>query len=49
VAKAAQAGGFLINSVQPNSIRLAPPLVLTDSDAHEFVAALPAFLDSSES
>ncbi|MEV6611727.1 acetylornithine transaminase [Kutzneria sp. NPDC051319] len=49
VAKAAQAGGFLINSVQPDSIRLAPPLVLTDADAHEFVAALPAFLDSSES
>jgi acetylornithine aminotransferase len=49
VAKAAQANGFLVNNVQPDSIRLAPPLVLSDHDAHEFVAALPAFLDSSES
>ncbi|MFC0548399.1 acetylornithine transaminase [Kutzneria chonburiensis] len=49
VAKAAQAGGYLINSVQPDSIRLAPPLVLAEADAHDFVAALPEFLDSSES
>jgi acetylornithine aminotransferase len=49
VAKAAQAGGYLVNNVQPDSIRLAPPLVLSDRDAHDFVAALPDFLDSSES
>jgi acetylornithine aminotransferase len=47
VAKAAQAGGYLVNNVQPDSIRLAPPLVLSDSDAHDFVAALPSFLDAS--
>ena len=47
VAKAAQSGGYLVNNVQPDSIRLAPPLVLTDHDAHDFVAALPAFLDAS--
>ncbi|MFC0436547.1 acetylornithine transaminase [Kutzneria buriramensis] len=49
VAKAGQAGGYLVNNVQPDSIRLAPPLVLSDSDAHDFVAALPSFLDNSES
>jgi len=49
VAKAAQAGGYLVNNVQQDSLRLAPPLVLSESDAHDFVAALPAFLDSSES
>ncbi|MFI9387127.1 acetylornithine transaminase [Kutzneria sp. NPDC052558] len=49
VAKAAQAAGYLVNNVQPDSIRLAPPLVLAEADAHAFVAALPAFFDSSES
>ncbi len=49
VAKAAQAGGYLVNTVQQDSIRLAPPLVLSEADAHAFVAALPAFLESSES
>jgi acetylornithine/N-succinyldiaminopimelate aminotransferase len=48
VAAAAQQGGYLVNNVRPDSIRLAPPLILTEADAHEFVAALPTFLDSTE-
>ncbi|GIF49564.1 acetylornithine aminotransferase [Asanoa ferruginea] len=32
--------GFLVNPVQPNAIRLAPPLILTADQADAFVAAL---------
>lgn len=31
--------GFLVNAVQPDAIRLAPPLVLTSEQAEAFVAA----------
>ncbi|WP_035305161.1 acetylornithine transaminase [Actinokineospora inagensis] len=48
VAAAAAAQGFLVNNVQPDAIRLAPPLILTDDQADEFVAALPAILDTAE-
>ncbi|GAB1641595.1 acetylornithine transaminase [Krasilnikovia sp. MM14-A1259] len=37
--------GFLVNPVQPDVIRLAPPLILTAGQADAFVAALPAALD----
>jgi acetylornithine/N-succinyldiaminopimelate aminotransferase len=37
--------GFLVNAVQPDAIRLAPPLILTAAEADRFVAALPAILD----
>ncbi|MCK2240735.1 MULTISPECIES: acetylornithine transaminase [unclassified Crossiella] len=47
VAAAARAAGFLVNNVQPTAIRLAPPLILTETDAHEFVTALPALLDAA--
>ena len=33
--------GFLVNALQPDAIRLAPPLVLTAEQADAFVAALP--------
>lgn len=45
---AAQQAGFLVNAVQPDAIRLAPPLVLTQPEADEFVAALPALLTSAQ-
>ncbi|WP_307875141.1 acetylornithine transaminase [Frankia nepalensis] len=38
---AARAAGFLVNGIAPATVRLAPPLVLTDADADAFVAALP--------
>jgi acetylornithine aminotransferase len=39
--------GFLANAVQPDVIRLAPPLVLTTEQADAFVAALPTALESA--
>ncbi|OLR91782.1 acetylornithine transaminase [Actinokineospora bangkokensis] len=47
VAAAAQAHGYLVNNVQPDVLRLAPPLVLTDEQAHGFVDDLPAILDTA--
>jgi acetylornithine aminotransferase len=39
---AAREAGFLVNGIAPATVRLAPPLVLTEADADAFVAALPA-------
>ncbi|MBB5804817.1 acetylornithine aminotransferase [Saccharothrix ecbatanensis] len=47
-AAAAQSAGYLINPIQPDVIRLAPPLVLDEADAHRLVADLPSFLPSPE-
>jgi acetylornithine aminotransferase len=44
VTTAARAAGFLVNAVQPDAVRVAPPLILTQAEASEFVAALPAIL-----
>ena len=44
VYQAAQGKGFLVNAVQPDAVRLAPPLILTEAEAGEFTAALPAIL-----
>jgi acetylornithine/N-succinyldiaminopimelate aminotransferase len=44
----AQDAGFLVNAVQPDAIRLAPPLILTQPEAEEFVAALPAILTRAQ-
>ncbi len=44
VNTAARAAGFLVNAVQPDAVRLAPPLIITQAEASEFVAALPAIL-----
>jgi acetylornithine/N-succinyldiaminopimelate aminotransferase len=48
VYSAAQAAGFLVNAVQPDAIRIAPPLILTQPEAAEFVAALPAILTRAQ-
>lgn len=47
VVAAAQAHGFLINNPTPTRIRLAPPLILPDTDAEAFVAAWPAILNDA--
>ncbi|WP_040768815.1 acetylornithine transaminase [Tsukamurella sp. 1534] len=51
-AKAIETGardaGFLINAAQPDVIRLAPPLVLTDEQVDRFLSALPPLLDSAQ-
>lgn len=38
--------GFIVNAVRPDTIRLAPPLILDTGQADEFLAALPAVLDA---
>jgi acetylornithine aminotransferase len=48
VYTAAQARGFLVNAVQPDAVRLAPPLILTSAQAQEFIAALPAILAEAD-
>ena len=45
VAGVLRDAGFLTNPVQPATLRLAPPLVLTLDQADAFLAALPAALD----
>ena len=39
--------GYLVNAVQPDAIRLAPPLILTAAQADSFTAALPGILDDA--
>jgi acetylornithine aminotransferase len=48
VAAAAQRAGYLVNPVQPDVVRLAPPLVIEHQQAKDFVAALPAALDAGQ-
>jgi acetylornithine/N-succinyldiaminopimelate aminotransferase len=47
VAATAQRAGFLVNAVQPDAVRLAPPLILTTGEADSFIAALPGILDAA--
>ena len=47
VAATAQRHGFLVNAVQPDAVRLAPPLILSAAEAHSFTAALPGILDAA--
>jgi acetylornithine/N-succinyldiaminopimelate aminotransferase len=49
VEATARRAGFLVNAVQPDAIRLAPPLILTAAEADEFTAALPGILDEVSS
>ena len=44
---AAREAGFLVNAAAPNVIRLAPPLIITDAQIDDFLAALPAVLDTA--
>jgi acetylornithine/N-succinyldiaminopimelate aminotransferase len=48
VSAAAREGGYLINNAVPDRIRIIPPLVLTEAQAHELLGALPAFLDAGQ-
>jgi acetylornithine/N-succinyldiaminopimelate aminotransferase len=47
VEVAARSAGFLVNAVQPDAIRLAPPLILSAEQAASFTGALPAILDEA--
>lgn len=43
----AREAGYLVNPAKPDVIRLAPPLVLTETQADNFVADLPEILDAA--
>jgi acetylornithine/N-succinyldiaminopimelate aminotransferase len=43
--KAAMAAGLILNNATPDRLRLAPPLVLSESDAAHAVTTLRAVLD----
>jgi len=47
VEATARRAGFLVNAVQPDAIRLAPPLILTAGQADSFIAELPSILSSA--
>jgi acetylornithine aminotransferase len=44
---ALQLAGFLTNAARPDTLRLAPPLIVSAEQVDAFLAALPAALDSS--
>ncbi|MGP3916151.1 acetylornithine transaminase [Nonomuraea sp. 10N515B] len=47
VQKAAANAGFLVNALQPDAVRIAPPLVVTADEVDAFVAAFPAILEEA--
>lgn len=47
VETAAREAGFLVNAAAPEVVRLAPPLVITETQIDSFLAALPAVLDKA--
>jgi acetylornithine/N-succinyldiaminopimelate aminotransferase len=49
VDKASRSEGFLVNAVQPDAIRIAPPLVLSVDEADRFIEALPEILGLASS
>lgn len=46
VEESARAAGYLVNPAKPDVIRLAPPLVLTETQAENFLTDLPGILDA---
>lgn len=46
VATAAQRAGYLVNPVKPDTIRLAPPFIITEQQIADVLSALPAALDA---
>ena len=47
VETVAREAGFLVNAAAPDVIRLAPPLIITEAQIQDFLAALPAILDTA--
>ncbi|WP_242613822.1 acetylornithine transaminase [Herbihabitans rhizosphaerae] len=48
VVAAARDAGYLLNNTQPDTIRLAPPLIIDHEQVEAFLAALPSALDAGE-
>ena len=47
VEAAARRAGYLVNAVQPDVIRVAPPLLLSAAQADGFTGALTPILESA--
>jgi acetylornithine aminotransferase len=47
VEAAARQAGFLVNAVRPDTVRLAPPLIVTEAEARSFSDALPTILQAA--
>jgi acetylornithine/N-succinyldiaminopimelate aminotransferase len=45
--QAAQDAGFLVNAATPDTVRLAPPLIVGDGEVDALLRALPGVLDSA--
>jgi acetylornithine/N-succinyldiaminopimelate aminotransferase len=45
VEAAARRAGYLVNAVQPDAIRLAPPLIIGPGEIADFLGALPSILN----
>jgi acetylornithine/N-succinyldiaminopimelate aminotransferase len=48
VEAAAREAGFLVNAAAADVVRLAPPLILTDTQVDDFLTALPGVLDTAK-
>lgn len=48
IVAAGRRAGFVLNAATPTTLRLAPPLVLTASEAQSFTEALPALVDAAQ-
>ncbi|KOU57365.1 acetylornithine aminotransferase [Streptomyces sp. MMG1533] len=44
----AREAGFLVNAVQPDVVRVSPPLILGSDEAQSFVESLPALLTAAQ-
>ncbi len=44
---ACREAGFLVNAAAPDVVRLAPPLIVTDTQIDSFLTALPSILDKA--
>lgn len=47
VEQAARDAGFIINAARPNVLRIAPPLIISNEQIDQAVAALPGILDTA--
>jgi acetylornithine aminotransferase len=47
VERLAREAGFLVNAIGDDTIRLVPPLILTEGELDSFVVALPGLLSAA--
>jgi acetylornithine aminotransferase len=47
VEAASRRAGFLVNAVQPDAIRLAPPLIISSGEVAEFLGTLPTIFNEA--